>query len=386
MNESSDLILVIAEKDSPSDDELICVRVLASNGSFVAPGTPILELEGAKSVFEVEASGKGYFYSIVKVGDKILLGSVLGYLAQETLTSDELAEISGSQPILAESIMQTPESRLSEPAQKFLRENNVDLELIRLHLPETGLITTETLKSAIELSTFSKFELKFMTPTGINEWRKLISTHRDRSPCILIGGGTSALQALELLVLDGRYFPTGYLSKELSNEIDCIGLERLGGTGESDFIALAKAKPEARFVLTTGSSPSFRFFVLEMSMKYKFDLISLIHPSSSVGQNSEIGVGTLVYGGVHIGSDTRIGRGCYISSNSTIEHHNVIGEAFCSGPNFSSSGCVVIGNRVRTGISVSIEPFLEIGDDALIASGITLTKSVKANDVVKAKN
>ena len=386
MNDSPELIPVIAEKDSPSDEELICVRVLASNETFVGSGTPILELEGAKSVFEVEASGKGYFYSTIKVGDKIAPGSVLGYLTQRILSSEQVSEIFDSQPILAQSVMQTFESRLSEPARQYILENSVALDLIRLELPETGLITTENVKSALELSTFSKFELKYMTPISINEWRNAISTHNDRLPCVFIGGGASALQAMELLTLDGRFFPTGYLSKELSNAVDCIGLERIGGTDESDFKALAEAKPEAKLVLTTGSSPSFRFFAVAMSKKYKFELVSLIHPSSSIGQNTEIGAGTLIYGGVHIGSDTRIGSGCYISSNSTIEHHNVIGSAFCTGPNFSSSGCVIIGERVRTGISVSIEPFLEIGDDALIASGVTLTKSVKANEVVKAKN
>ena len=77
------------------------------------------------------------------------------------------------------------------------------------------------------------------------------------------------------------------------------------------------------------------------------------------------------------------GSGTTISSNSTIEHHNKIGVAFCCGPSFSTSGIVEIGNLVRTGINVGIEPFVKIGDEVVLASGTIITKNVENFEIIK---
>mgnify|MGYP006261405919 FL=1 len=73
----------------------------------------------------------------------------------------------------------------------------------------------------------------------------------------------------------------------------------------------------------------------------------------------------------------------FISSNSTIEHHNLIGKGFCCGPGFSTSGIVQIGDFVRTGINVGVEPFLKIGNEVVIASGAIITKNIEDKTIVK---
>ena len=112
-------------------------------------------------------------------------------------------------------------------------------------------------------------------------------------------------------------------------------------------------------------------------------LVSFIHPNTVLGENVEIGDGTLIFANVHIGTDTSIGKLSFISSNSTIEHHNVIGDAFCCGPSFSTSGLVSIGNNTRVGINVGIEPSIKVGDNVVISSGSIVTSNIDSDKTLK---
>jgi acetyltransferase-like isoleucine patch superfamily enzyme len=44
-----------------------------------------------------------------------------------------------------------------------------------------------------------------------------------------------------------------------------------------------------------------------------------------------------------------------------------------------------VGDRVKTGMSVSIEPYITIGANSLIASGCVITGNIAANSLVKAR-
>ena len=50
----------------------------------------------------------------------------------------------------------------------------------------------------------------------------------------------------------------------------------------------------------------------------------LIHPSSIIGNEVQIGVGTVVMAGTVINCCTKIGEGCIINTGSTIDHDNDI--------------------------------------------------------------
>jgi acetyltransferase-like isoleucine patch superfamily enzyme len=85
-----------------------------------------------------------------------------------------------------------------------------------------------------------------------------------------------------------------------------------------------------------------------------------------IGRNARIRSGSVVYGGVDIGDDfetghhtivreeNRIGDGCSLWNNSTVDY-----------------GCV-IGHRVRIHCNVYIAQFTTIEDDVFLAPGVTI--------------
>jgi acetyltransferase-like isoleucine patch superfamily enzyme len=49
------------------------------------------------------------------------------------------------------------------------------------------------------------------------------------------------------------------------------------------------------------------------------------------------------------------------------------------------SGRVTVGNKVRFGTLIAVEPDLDIGSEVIIASGCVLTRSVPSYSTVKAR-
>jgi acetyltransferase-like isoleucine patch superfamily enzyme len=50
-----------------------------------------------------------------------------------------------------------------------------------------------------------------------------------------------------------------------------------------------------------------------------------------------------------------------------------------------TSGGVRIGDRVKFGAGVFVEPLLSIGSDSVVATGVALTRSVPERSIVKTR-
>ena len=110
---------------------------------------------------------------------------------------------------------------------------------------------------------------------------------------------------------------------------------------------------------------------------------NLIHPSAVIGHYVTMGTGNIVLPFTHIGPNTVLGNDCFLTAKASIEHHNVVGSHVTCGPSVMTSGCVTIGDCVRFGTGVFVEPHVEIGDNCLIASGTIVTNNVPENTIVR---
>ena len=248
-------------------------------------------------------------------------------------------------------------------------------------LSKLELITVEDVKKILNNSKKTeRFEIE-IKDENINNWAKL-NIKDDREPLFLIGGGYGSYQVLELILDSGKYFLEGYFDDNDDNKLDLLGIKKFGNADEDSIIKALKDYKVKNITIAISNNPLIRS-KFENLGNNNINLVTLVHSSAIIGNNVKIGEGSTVFGGVHIGPDTEIGKMAFISSNSTIEHHNKIGKAFCCGPNFSSSGIVEIGDFVRTGINVGVEPFVKIGERVVLASGVIVTKNIEDNEIVK---
>jgi len=140
----------------------------------------------------------------------------------------------------------------------------------------------------------------------------------------------------------------------------------------------------ARYYLENLFVPCFskldvRSDFINSDMRLKF--ATIIHPSSVISANAEIGEGNIIYPFCVIGSNAAIGRCNILTSFSFISHDCRVG---CN--NFFSTaglaGNVVVGDSNFFGIRATVVPSTQIGSNNIIQAGMVINNHVSNNETV----
>jgi len=110
--------------------------------------------------------------------------------------------------------------------------------------------------------------------------------------------------------------------------------------------------------------------------------ISVIHPRAYVGKNTILGDGCVLAPGAVVSTDCVLGRHVLVNANVYIGHDCHVGDGCVFSPLSSSGGMSRFGRRVFMGISSSIIPERELGDDVYVAAGAVVINSVASGVVM----
>jgi acetyltransferase-like isoleucine patch superfamily enzyme len=114
-------------------------------------------------------------------------------------------------------------------------------------------------------------------------------------------------------------------------------------------------------------------------------LANAINPTARIACGVMFGTGNIVCAFCHFGVGTVVGDNNVLSAYNSYEHHNRLGSDIATGPACTTSGLVVLGDRVRLGTGIHVEPHVELGDDVQVASGSVIVISVPAGHAVKSR-
>ena len=115
-------------------------------------------------------------------------------------------------------------------------------------------------------------------------------------------------------------------------------------------------------------------------------LANAIDPTARIAADVTFGTGNVVCAFCHFGVGTVVGDNNFLSAFNSYDHHNRLGSDISTGPACMTSGLVVLGDRVRLGTGIYVEPHVEIGDDVQVASGSVIVTSVPAGHAVKRRS
>lgn len=115
----------------------------------------------------------------------------------------------------------------------------------------------------------------------------------------------------------------------------------------------------------------------KISNKTDRRLVTLIHPDASIGENVQIGEGSVVMARAVINSGTRIGKGAIINTCASIDHDNRIADYVHVSVNAHTAGTVSIGERTFLGMSSSVINNIDICEDVLVGAGAVVTDDIK---------
>jgi sugar O-acyltransferase (sialic acid O-acetyltransferase NeuD family) len=158
-----------------------------------------------------------------------------------------------------------------------------------------------------------------------------------------------------------------------------------GGDREIAHEDEAIAHPREDFVLGIGDNRTRAAVAARLE---HLSFRTLIHPETSFGRGSRAAVesspGTVVFAGVRMTNNLRIGKFCTINLGATLSHDVELGDFANISPGAHVAGNVRIGEGAWIGIGVAINQGtdnvkLEIGAWTTVGSGAVVVNSCDAN-------
>lgn len=110
------------------------------------------------------------------------------------------------------------------------------------------------------------------------------------------------------------------------------------------------------------------------SLKYRF--ANVIHPTSIISEDVELGEGVQIMAGVIVQPGCSIGDNTILNTRVTVDHDCSIGAHAHLAPGVTLSGSVNIGCDTHIGTAAAVIQRVEIGDRCVIGAGSLVLKSI----------
>jgi len=130
------------------------------------------------------------------------------------------------------------------------------------------------------------------------------------------------------------------------------------------------------------SDPNVRSKLVTKVEQTHHRFATLVHPSVWIGDNVDIGCGSIVYPGCMIDVDVTIGKHVQVNKGSTLGHDSAISDMVTFGPGVNLGGDVTIGTRTYFGINSATIQGLTIGENVTVGAGATVVGDVNSDSTV----
>lgn len=358
------------EKINVSDDKFLVTTLYVQNGQKVSKGDLIYSVESSKAAQDIEAPCDGYVYFADGVEEfneypaNFLLAQIVD--TEENPFEKVEAAVSENQTIdeQNDNLVQSSDAVITPEAQDLIRFYNLDLSCFA-----TNFISKQDVLAYLQRRDSGEY--------GYKSTKKRFA---------LIGAGYGAMQLLDMM--DSIKDVEAVMLFDDTPEKQHSLVYGVPVVGKIDFDDIKKRYKSGQFdyiVNSISTNNEFRKKCFDELEKRGVPYGNLIHPSVVIGRNVTLGSGNILLPKTHIGPNTIIGNDNFITAGASIEHHNIVGSHCTCGPCLMTSGLVTIGNVVRFGMGVFVEPHVVIGDNCLIASGTVVTNNISDNMVVRHK-
>lgn len=341
----------------------------APDRAWVSAGDLLVEVETSKAVFEETAAEGGVLLQAAPEGSEIPLDTPIGFLFpnEASLAAFEAAKA------LEQKAEDEPQKsyRATAKARKLAEEHRISLAAIN-----TGKLITQKDVEAIIRQGLDQNHSPMPAPLEAESGVERV---------LLIGGGTTASQIIAILFDD-----PGKMAVACVDDNPLVWGKEVGGVpivGGSDRLGElhSEHKIDSAILAIGGNYIPVRVKFRELCHRLGIPLTNAIDQTAKLSADTRIGSGNVISAFCYLGPGTAMGDNNFISAFNSFDHHSVIGSDTCTGPGCIASGTVKIGSRVRLGSGIFIEPNLDLGDDAQVASGAIILRSVPARHAVKTR-
>lgn len=133
-----------------------------------------------------------------------------------------------------------------------------------------------------------------------------------------------------------------------------------------------------KFFVAIGNNVK-RFEKFEWLKKQQVNIVSLLHPNSTISKFSYLGAGTCVMANAVVNPGSIIKEGVIINTSASIDHDCFIDDFAHISPNCSLSGNVKVGKFSHLGTGTSVHPGKFIGSNVKIGIGSKIFEDILDN-------
>ena len=195
-------------------------------------------------------------------------------------------------------------------------------------------------------------------------------------PLLLLGDGTSAVEALEIAEAVGGFSPLGFVNS-LTRPDPGATIEGLPVFWVDD-LPFGPADCEVVCAIVTTQRRSF----IDLMRSRDYPFASLVQPFSNVSRRAHVGSGCIVDAGAVIGSNAVLGDYSLVKRGALIGHDDRIGKYCTIGPGANIAGNVEVGDGAFIAQGAVIREQIRIGSGAVVGAGAVVLQDVNANDMV----
>jgi sugar O-acyltransferase (sialic acid O-acetyltransferase NeuD family) len=360
------------------ENTVLLVGWLKQPAEPVRRGDALCALESSTVNIRLEAASDGFFHPLAGANQRIAVGAPLAVLSDRQ--DDDPAAL------VAADRTGASEQRWTKQAAITARRVGLDIEALAQRNPGKLLDEADVLaaQSANQAASAAATAVSPPSPGRPEDllWDRYPHGRPER--ILLLGGGAGAgMVALDSLSRIGHQRAVGILDK---NPNACgksvAGVPILGGLDRAEELWRAGFCDSVIILFSDRIAEREALFNHLRAKGVPF--ANVVDPTAQLRNHVRMGQGNLILGNGFLATCVSVGDNNFILSHSCIEHHATVGSHCVFGPRFTTTGYVKIGDRVRTGMSVSLEPHVKIGDDSVIASGCVLTRDVPARSIIKA--
>jgi sugar O-acyltransferase (sialic acid O-acetyltransferase NeuD family) len=371
--------VVLTPLVSAREDTIVLAGWIATPGQFVRKGEPICAVETHKVNVEVEAEADGYLHPLAKPNQIVTPGSPLALVME---SADETPE--RALAALGCSDLHAP--RWTKDAAVAARRVGINLETLADETPGRLIDVADVLaaQSAQQAKRPDGASARSPSPLSTDMlWGRY--THGRPERILLLGGGAGAgIVAIDTLRGMPHQRAVGILDNNPNTHGKTVaGVPVLGAIDRAEELWRA-GHCDSVIILFSDRIPEREELFNRLRAK-GVPFANIVDPTTQVRSHVRMGQGNLVLANGFLATCVTIGDNNFIMSHACVEHHSTVGNHCAFGPRLTTTGYVRIGDRVRIGMSVSLEPAIKIGDDASIASGCIVTHEVPDRAILKAR-
>jgi acetyltransferase-like isoleucine patch superfamily enzyme len=146
------------------------------------------------------------------------------------------------------------------------------------------------------------------------------------------------------------------------------------------------ALPEAQrlcshFIVAIGSNGKRRAELSEQLIRLGLEPISVIHQTVHIGEETRIGKGAQILTNVNVGDEVTIGDWCMMHATSSVEHQSVLGNGVTIMAGASLMGETMVRNYAIVGGHATVMK-ATVGEGATVGAGALVVKDVPAGMTV----